>query len=52
MSTLETREPISRNSCMRCGARPARPAIVTTQAGGPSFVLVCLQCGACRGYNG
>lgn len=52
MSTLETRATITRGSCPRCAAKPARPAIVTTQAGGPAFVLVCARCGACRGYNG
>lgn len=52
MSTLETRMPITRNTCSRCGDRSARPAIVTTQPGGPSFVLVCLHCGTCRSYNG
>ncbi|WP_426626198.1 hypothetical protein ACPPVW_09300 [Leifsonia sp. McL0607] len=52
MSTLETRTPIQRGVCPRCGAHDARPAIVTTLAGGPTFVLVCDSCGGCRGYNG
>ncbi len=52
MSTLETRTPIQRGVCPRCGTRDARPAIVTTLAGGPAFVLVCNSCGGCRGYNG
>lgn len=52
MSTLETRTPIHRGVGPRCGTRDARPAIVTTLAGGPAFVLVCDSCGRCRSYNG
>jgi hypothetical protein len=52
MSTLETRMPIQRGVCARCGARDAHPAIVTALAGGPAFVLVCDSCGGYRGYNG
>lgn len=52
MSTLETRTPIRRGVCSNCGTRDAHPAIVSTLAGGPAFVLVCDACGSCRGYNG
>ncbi|WP_235493512.1 hypothetical protein [Leifsonia sp. Leaf336] len=52
MSILETRISIPRGVCPRCGTSDARPAIVTTLAGRPAFVLVCDRCGGCRGYNG
>lgn len=52
MNAPETPASIRRGTCPLCGAHGARPAIVTTLAGGPAFVLVCDRCGRSRGYNG